>query len=110
VLKTLVADICKFNNKNDTEHWYSIDNNSDTDNESVQLPEINFEIDENILAEQLDNTELKQSAEINSENTSVKQTMQNNDNINQNDGTYLQIPQASSDTFKRKKLKLVHTT
>jgi hypothetical protein len=36
--------------------------------------------------------------------------MQNNDNINQNDGTYLQIPQASSDTFKRKKLKLVHTT
>jgi hypothetical protein len=42
-----------------------------------------------ILAEQLDNTELKQSAEINGENTSVKQTMQNNDNINQNE---IQLP------------------
>jgi len=64
---------------------YSTDNNSDTDNESVQLPEINFELDETILAKQLDNIELKQSAEINGENTSVKQAMQNNDNINQNE-------------------------
>lgn len=102
MLKTLVADICKFNNKNDTEHLYSTDNNTDTDNESVQLPENNFELDETIVAEQLDNTELKQLAEINSENTSVKQVMQNNDNINQNkiqlpskNDEHIQIPQLS---------------